>query len=96
MLFNWLLILCQFNLRPSYFIFNKNDNCFREVEIPIKVNKKKTSLAKIIKVVNKKEKALVEIESVKFLHFLDDKKNSFSFKLNDKGGLNVAFEQIKK
>jgi len=95
-LFNWLLILCQFNLRPSYFIFNKNDNCFREVEIPIKVNKKKTSLAKIIKVVNKKEKALVEIESVKFLHFLDDKKNSFSFKLNDKGGLNVAFEQIKK
>ena len=39
-LFNWLLILSQFKLRPKIFVFNKNDNYLREMEI--EVFKKKT------------------------------------------------------
>jgi len=59
-------------------------------------NKSKVNEVKTIKIISKKEQKLVEAESVKFLHFLKDQKNSLSFKLSDKGGLNVAFEQIKK
>ena len=95
-IFNWLLILWQFKSRPKYFIFNKNDNYLREVEVEVVENKSKVNEVKTIKIISKKEQKLVEAESVKFLHFLKDQKNSLSFKLSDKGGLNVAFEQIKK
>ena len=59
----------------------------------IKNEKKKTEK---IKATNKRERKLETAESVKFLQILTNKKNSFSFKLNSKGGLNVAFEQIQK
>ena len=94
--FDWLLILWRFNLRPGYFVFNKNDDYFREIEVPIVEKKNKLKVAKAIEVINKKENKLVEAESIKFLRFIQDQKNSLSFKLSDKGGLNVAFEQIKK
>ena len=95
-LFNWLLILGQYKLRPKIFIFDKNDNYLREMEAEVIKKKVKAKEINIVKAVSKKEQELVEAEAIKFLHFLKDKKNSLSFKLSDKGGLNVAFEQIKK
>jgi hypothetical protein len=94
--FNWLILLLKFKVRPAYFIFNKNDNYLREVEIPIKEKKQKVDVVKAIKTLVKKENELAQVESVKFLHIINDQKNSLSFKLSDKGGLNVAVEQIKK
>ncbi|MDD2225015.1 MAG: hypothetical protein PHP97_02535 [Candidatus Shapirobacteria bacterium] len=95
-LFNWLLILGQFKLRPKIFVFNKNDNYLREMETEVVKEKTKIKKVNIIKIISKKEQKLIEIEAVKFLHFIKDKNNSLSFKLSNKGGLNVAFEQIKK
>ncbi|MDD2224738.1 MAG: PrgI family protein [Candidatus Shapirobacteria bacterium] len=95
-LFNWLLILSQFKLRPKIFVFNKNDNYLREVEIEVIKKKTKAKEINVIKIISQKEQALMEAETIKFLHFINDKNNSLSFKLSDKGGLNVAFEQGKK
>lgn len=95
-LFNWLLILSQFKLRPKIFVFNKNDNYLREVEPEILKKKKVIKEIKTIKLISQKEQALVEAETIKFLHFINDKNNSLSFRLSDKGGLNVAFEPGKK
>jgi len=95
-LFNWLLILSQFKLRPKIFVFNKNDNYLREVEPEILKKKKIIKEIKTIKLISQKEQALVEAETIKFLHFINDKNNSLSFRLSDKGGLNVAFEPGKK
>jgi len=95
-LFNWLLILSQFKLRPKIFVFNKNDNYLREMEIEVVKKKTKAKETNVIKIISQKEQALVEAETIKFLHFINDKNNSLSFKLSDKGGLNVAFEQSKK
>jgi len=95
-LFNWLLILSQFKLRPKIFVFNKNDNYLREMEIEVIKKKIKAKNINKIKAVSKKEQELVEAETARFLQFIKDKNNSLSFKLNDKGGLNVAFEQSKK
>ncbi len=92
--FNWLLIVCRFKLRPSFWVLNKNDKTFREEEIMVIKNEKKKT--EKIKATNKRERKLETAESVKFLQILTNKKNSFSFKLNSKGGLNVAFEQIQK
>ena len=95
-LFNWLLILGQFKLRPKIFVFNKNDNYLREMEVEILEKKKKVKEIKKIKLISQKEQSLVEAETVRFLDFIKDKNNSLSFKLSDKGGLNVAFEPGKK
>jgi GTPase SAR1 family protein len=95
-LFNWLLILSQFKLRPKIFVFNKNDNYLREMEIEVVKKKTKAKETNVIKIISQKEQALVEAETIKFLHFIEDKNNRLSFKLSDKGGLNVAFEQSKK
>jgi len=95
-LFNWFLILCQFKLRSRLFVFNKNDDYLREVELEVLEKKSKVNEVKTVKIISKKEKELVEAEAIKFLYFVKDQKNSLSFKLSDKGGLNVAFEQGKK
>ena len=94
--FNWLLILSRFKLRPKIFVFDKNDNYLREVEAIILDKKKKIPAVKTIKLISLKEPALMEADTVRLLHFIKNKNNSLSFKLNDKGGLNVAFEQGKK
>ena len=93
---NWLLIFWQYNLRPSYFVFNKNDNYFREVELPAIEKKKKVVSLKSAKSINKKEKGLAEAELVKFLHVINKSENSLSFKLGKQGGFHVAVEQIKQ
>jgi hypothetical protein len=91
---NWLLVWAKFKIRPSYYVFNKNDNYLREVEQIVKT----TNKVKVIKKISVKEpkKALVEIDAVKLLHVITDQKNSLSFVFNQKGGLHVAVEPIKK
>lgn len=93
---NWLLILLRFNFRPMYFIFNKNDNYLRNIEIPTKEIRSKSKAIKKVIGSNKKEKELAEVESVKLLHAISNQNTSLSFKLGKQGGLHVAFEQIKK
>ena len=91
---NWLLVWLKFKLRPSFYIFNKNDNYLREVEPIIKTTSKIKTVKKIS--VIETRKALVEIDAVKLLHVINDRKNSLSFVFNQKGGLHVAMESIKK
>lgn len=92
---NWLILLLRFKIRPMYFVFNKNDNYLREMEEPILERKNKLSEVKVSKTIDKKENELAQAESVKFLHVINDSKNSLSFKLNKQGGLNVAVCQTK-
>lgn len=93
---SWLLILWRFNVRPMYFIFNKNDNYLRDIEIPIMEKKRKLMTVNSTRSVYKKENELAQVESVKFLHVINNQKNSLSFKLGKQGGLHVALKQIKK
>jgi hypothetical protein len=93
---SWLLILWRFNVRPMYFIFNKNDNYLRDIEIPIMEKKRKLVTVNSARPVDRKENELAQVESVKFLHVINNQKNSLSFKLGKQGGLHVALKQIKK
>jgi hypothetical protein len=94
--FNWLILLLKFKIKPAYFIFNKNDNYLREMEMPIIKKKQKTKVLISLKVLNKNQNKLTESESIKLFQAINQEENSLSFKLSNKGGLNVAFEQIKK
>lgn len=93
---SWLLILFKFNIRPAFYVFNKNDTYLRTIELPLVENKKLSKVTKHSNVVTKEINELAEMESVKFLHAIGDQNTSLSFKLGKQGGLHVAFEQIKK
>lgn len=91
---NWLAVFIKYKLRPSFFVFNKNDCYLREIDIPSKNNNQVKVVKKLP--VLKTEKSLLEVDAVKLLHVINNQKNSLSFVFNQKGGLHVAVESIKK
>lgn len=94
---NWALTIFKYNLRPKYYVFNKNDSYLRTLDLPVFEKKQspkpvKTTVKEEIKV-----KAPVSIGNlIRFDNLLANPKFSFSFKESRKGGLNVAFKQEQK
>ena len=95
---NWLSILCRYNLRAKYFVYNKNEVCLRNLYLPqtlkTSVVKEKTVKAKTnvqTTSIIGQVKNLMSLES-----FIRNEEIDFRYKIGKKGGLNVAFEQIKK
>jgi hypothetical protein len=91
---NWLAVFIKYKLRPSFFVFNKNDCYLREIETPVKNNNQVKVIKKLP--VLKIEKSLLEVDAVKLLHVINNQKNSLRFVFNQKGGLRVAVETSKK
>jgi len=89
---DWLIVILKFNLRPKYYLFDKNDHYLRETYLPIF-----TKVKKAVKVqkANSKVKAvhtINEAQTSKLNDFI--KKQSISYKLDKGGAINVAFQQI--
>ena len=91
---NWLAVWIKFKLRPSFFVFNKNDCYLREIETPSKNNNQVKVIKKLP--VLKTEKSMLEVDAVKLLHVINNQKNSLRFVFNQKGGLHVALDSSKK
>ncbi len=96
--FNWLTIIFRYNIRPKYYLFNKNDNYLKIVDLPTFEKKRKVSLKRShAKKQSVNEQSSFSIaELVKLEGLLANPKYSFTFKSTKKGGLNVAFEQEQK
>ncbi|MDO8658755.1 MAG: hypothetical protein Q7K55_08490, partial [Candidatus Levybacteria bacterium] len=95
---NWLIVLLRFNIRPKYYVFNKNDSYLRTLDLPV-FEKKPNRLFNKVKVTKKVEVGIPSFgvrDMVALENYIQNKNISLSFKSNKKGGLNVAFEQIKK
>lgn len=94
---NWLIILLSYNLRPKYYVFNKNDIFLRDMYLPV-VDKKPRTLFK--KSLTQKAKTVIPSINVGDLVRLDDlisnPRYNFSLKSSRKGGMYVAFEQEQK
>ncbi len=91
---NWLVVILQYNLRPQYYLFDKNDTYLRDIEVVEKVvQQKPVAVKKEIAIAAKKFtiKDLKELE--KFIH---NPNYTFSLKPDKKGGLYVAVAQIQK
>lgn len=91
---SWIIVLTRFNLRPKYYVFNKNDTFSRIIpEEYIKEEKVATTIVE--------EKAeLVATHSIKELlqlnQLIQNKDFNLRFSSNKKGGLHVAFEKVSK
>ncbi len=91
---NWLLILTTYYARPKTFVFNKNDDYLRSMDMPIEVNEKPLPAIEIKKASAHTKGNLSQNDSdiAKAESFVLSKNISIRFKLNRKGGFNVAFE----
>lgn len=91
---NWLLVWLKFKSRPTYYVWDKNDDYLRENELTKEIKDKK----KVINRVKTKEKetVLTEIDTMKLINLINNQKNSLSFGFNKQGGLHVSMEMAKK
>lgn len=93
---NWLLVLLRFNLRPKFYVFNKNEAYLRTLDLPViekaapKLVHNAAKAKREVPAVQIKDEELVKLENL-----VNRKGVSLSFKLGKGGGLNVAFEQVK-
>ena len=91
----WISIIGRYNLRPRYYIFNKNDSHLRSEP------EKKQSIVpeKAIKSVNTYEREVKRdvtlTEMVRLEHAVADPRANFHFKTTKKGGLRVFISEVK-
>lgn len=90
---SWLLVIAKFNLRPKYYVFNKNSIDNRKI-----VKEKVIKKSKSIKETKANNLEFTQYPKVKDLLQLDNiiarEKLNLSYKVGKKGSLHVAFEQI--
>ncbi len=88
---NWLIVLLTYNLRPRFYVFNKNDPYQREVYLPRNVLKtnKKAVLKKGAKATSF-SKDLTRLQK-----YIKNPKYALSLKPNRKGGVYVALNEIE-
>lgn len=89
----WAIIISRYNLRPKYYVYNKNSQFGRKIYKPTKYKKTKQKI---------KPQTLKPTEEPKLKHvlklntLLTTKKINLTYRANKKGGIDVAFEKIAK
>jgi len=89
---NWLSVLFKFNLRPKFYVFNKNDIYQRDLYLP---TVKKAYQKAILPREAKATSALVSKDLLKIKKYLKNPKYALSLKPKKKGGLYVALNEIE-
>jgi hypothetical protein len=96
LIINWITIFVSYNVRPKFYVFNKNDAYLRDIDLPL--NKKSRPIFR--KKVTRSAKKVIPTISPNDLVRLDDlisnPRYRFSIKSSGKGGMHVAFEQEQK
>lgn len=91
----WILIYGRYSLRPSYYVFDKNDPLYREIVPPVKTKTTETkvsatdSTAKVHSSIP--IKALISLDTL-----LTDARGKVQFKALKDGRLNVAYQQVDR
>lgn len=91
----WLVIILRYNVRPKYYLFNKNTTALRQEYAPIVEQQidTKTNEAKQERVARPR---LNTPETAKVLATIENPAARFRFETTRKGGLNVRLTEIEK
>lgn len=95
---SWIIVLFRYNVRPKYYVFNKNCSYLRNLHLPAGEKKEVKLVNKNIarKEIKQPTFTISVPDFVKFENLIGNPKYSLSYREGKKGGINVAFEQIKK
>jgi len=90
----WLMVLLRYNLRPRYYLFNKNTVNLRQDYPPVK------KVTNVEMSGGKKERIklphLGTPETIKVLAAIDNPASRLRFETTRKGGLNVRFTEVEE
>jgi CRISPR/Cas system CMR subunit Cmr4 (Cas7 group RAMP superfamily) len=89
---HWLQIILRFNLRPKYYVFDKNDLYLRRIDLPEENKLKKTEV--LTETEASPKPAVSTRDLVHFEKLISNRKLNLSFKAGRKGGLRVAVNEI--
>lgn len=95
---NWLVILLRYNIRPRYYLYNKNEVMFRTLDMPVFEKKQR----KLFKKAPAKQEKIAAIQAfglhdlAKLQNVMNDPNYSFVLKAGKKGGFNVSVGQVQK
>lgn len=95
LILNWLMVLVTYNMRPKYYVFNKNERYLRAMDMPSFTKQKNIKLKKSLALnQNEAQSKTVSLrELIKLDGILTNPKYTLSLKSTKKGGLNVAIQQ---
>lgn len=92
----WVTITGRYNLRPRYYIYDKNDLHLRIEPQPQQEERAKNKPKEVIPIVQKVKTELPFEEIVRIEHAVADPRTKFHFKTTKKGGLSVHIQEIKQ
>lgn len=98
LILDWLVVLFRFNLRPKFYVLNKNEGYLRTLDLPVFESKQ----SKLVIKKESEQTSKVTIlpfnisDLIRLERLINKRKVRMSFKSSKKGGLHVAFEQIRK
>jgi hypothetical protein len=94
-LLQWTNVILSYNLRPRYYVFNKNDTRFRNESI---YNANKTTAEKHIKVKRSHKLRQLKLDTADVVHLqqiVSDPRAKLTFRRTKKGGMDVLITEIK-
>ncbi|MFZ1250563.1 MAG: PrgI family protein [Candidatus Microsaccharimonas sp.] len=91
----WLVVLLRYNLRPKYYLFNKNSLQYREDYPEPKVEStEKAHKQQVKKTIQAPKLNLMELREVYTM--LDNPNSKIRFETSKKGGINVHLTEIQE
>lgn len=92
---HWLIVMLRYNLRPKYYLFNKNTSALRQQYIS-QSKETKTDKSPVQKKETAHTPALALSETVKIYTAINNPASKLRFETTKKGGLHVRLTQIEK
>jgi hypothetical protein len=91
----WLIVILKFNLRPRYYMFNKNSSFGREM--PPNISSEESSVGVIDKpTARHRLRSLTTADAARVLALIENPAANLSFENSRKGGLYVRVTEIKE
>lgn len=91
----WLVTILRYNVRPKYYLFNKNTTALRQEYVPV-VELQTDSKTDEVKKERTARPRLNTPETAKVLATIENPAAKFRFETTKKGGLNVRLTEIEK
>lgn len=89
----WLIIILKYNLRPKYYLFNKNTLINREDYPETQIENKASEIKEFKETISIPKLAIPELAIAHAT--LDDPTRNIQFETNKKGGLYVRYTEIE-
>jgi hypothetical protein len=91
----WLITILRYNLRPKYYLFNKNTDLFRD-HLPPRMQAEEDKAPAVAKRDTAKLPRLALHDAARVLETIQRQNSNLRFEMTKKGGLRVRFTEVEK